>query len=56
MTRTEFAASTPRFRQSFVQVDAFTDKPFAGNPAAVCISETPLDETLMQQIATEMNL
>ncbi len=43
-------------QQSVVQVDAFTDKPFAGNPAAVCVSEAPLDELVMQQIATEMNL
>lgn len=43
-------------KQSVIQVDAFTHKPFAGNPAAVCVSQTPLDETLMQQIATEMNL
>ncbi|UCG14351.1 MAG: PhzF family phenazine biosynthesis protein [Deltaproteobacteria bacterium] len=38
------------------QVDAFTDKPFAGNPAAVCIlSELP-SETWMQNVAAEMNL
>ena len=43
-------------KQSVIQVDAFTDKPFAGNPAAVCVSETPLDEAIMQQIAAEMNL
>ncbi len=38
------------------QVDAFTDKPFAGNPAAVCILPQPGDAQWMQQIATEMNL
>jgi len=38
------------------QVDAFTDKLFSGNPAAVCISENELDENLMQKIANEMNL
>ena len=39
------------------QVDAFTDAPFAGNPAAVCLcfDALPEDETL-QQIAAEMNL
>jgi PhzF family phenazine biosynthesis protein len=37
-------------------VDAFTDKPFSGNPAAVCITEKPLDEELMKNIASEMNL
>lgn len=38
------------------QVDAFTNKPFAGNPAAVCILAEPRDERWMQQVATEMNL
>ncbi|KAA3635091.1 MAG: PhzF family phenazine biosynthesis protein [Calditrichaeota bacterium] len=38
------------------QVDAFTSKPFSGNPAAVCITEIALDEKLMQQIAMENNL
>ncbi len=37
-------------------VDAFTDKPFAGNPAAVCILEKELAETQMKKIAFEMNL
>lgn len=37
-------------------VDAFTDKPFAGNPAAVCVSEAPLPEDFMQKLATENNL
>ena len=39
-----------------VQVDAFTDRPFAGNPAAVCVTEAPLPEAVMQSIAAEMNL
>lgn len=56
MKPSDFAASEKRIRQSVIQVDAFTNKPFAGNPAAVCVSGTPLDEGLMQQIATEMNL
>ena len=38
------------------QIDAFTDKPFGGNPAAVCITTEPLEALLMQQIASEMNL
>src|SRR5581483_10857414 len=38
------------------QVDAFTDRPFAGNPAAVCPLEAPLPAPLMQQIAAENNL
>ncbi len=38
------------------QVDAFTDKPFTGNPAAVCILSAPRDESWMQNVAREMNL
>ncbi len=38
------------------QVDAFTDKPFCGNPAAVCLLDGPADEPWMQQVAAEMNL
>ena len=39
-----------------VQVDAFTSKPFAGNPAAVCVLPGPPDETWMRNVALEMNL
>ena len=38
------------------QIDAFTDRLFAGNPAAVCILETWLDDKLMQSVANENNL
>ncbi len=38
------------------QVDAFTDRLFAGNPAAVCPLEAWLPETTMQAIAAENNL
>lgn len=38
------------------QVDAFTDRLFSGNPAAVCPLGHWLDDVLMQQIATENNL
>ena len=38
------------------QVDAFTDQPFAGNPAAVCLLPAPRDEQWMQSVAREMNL
>jgi len=37
-------------------VDAFTSKPFAGNPAAVFILEHELTEQQMKNIAFEMNL
>ncbi len=39
-----------------VQVDAFTAKPFAGNPAAVCILPAPRDDEWMHNVAREMNL
>jgi len=42
--------------QPLVQVDAFTDRPFAGNPAAVCILERARDAEWMQRVALEMNL
>jgi PhzF family phenazine biosynthesis protein len=42
--------------QAIVQVDAFTDRPFAGNPAAVCILPAARDEAWMQDVAREMNL
>ena len=38
------------------QVDAFTDRPFAGNPAAVCLLPAPRDDGWMQSVAREMNL
>ncbi|XP_035186516.1 phenazine biosynthesis-like domain-containing protein isoform X2 [Oxyura jamaicensis] len=41
---------------SIFTVDAFTNRPFCGNPAAVCLLENHLDEGLHQKIATEMNL
>lgn len=41
---------------NITQVDAFTSRPFSGNPAAVCILEDFPDEEMMQQIASEMQL
>lgn len=38
------------------QVDAFTETPFKGNPAAVCIQDSAADEKWMQDIAGEMCL
>jgi PhzF family phenazine biosynthesis protein len=38
------------------QVDAFTDRPFAGNPAAVCLLEEERPASWMQDVAREMNL
>ncbi len=42
--------------QPFTQIDAFTNRPFRGNPAAVCVLERPRDSSWMQQVALEMNL
>jgi PhzF family phenazine biosynthesis protein len=39
-----------------IQVDAFSDRPFAGNPAAVCLLEEERDAGWMQSVAAEMNL
>ena len=38
------------------QVDAFAEKPFRGNPAAVCLLSGPGDPAWMQNVAKEMNL
>ena len=40
----------------FYQVDAFADKVFEGNPAAVCILESWLDDKTLQGVAAENNL
>jgi PhzF family phenazine biosynthesis protein len=37
-------------------VDAFADRPFTGNPAAVCLIDAEQDADWMQSVATEMNL
>jgi len=37
-------------------VDAFTDKAFSGNPAAVCLLSENIYDSVMQNIAFEMNL
>src|SRR5436305_1381078 len=41
---------------TIVTVDAFTDRPFAGNPAAVCVLDAVPDDAWMQAVAREMNL
>jgi len=42
-------------RVPFLQVDAFTDKPFRGNPAAVCLMPCDLSDSLYLKIAQEVN-
>jgi len=41
---------------TITQVDAFASKPFAGNPAAVCVLSEERDPAWMQNVAQEMNL
>jgi len=40
----------------FFHVDAFTDRPFTGNPAAVCLLDAPADPGWMRQVAAELRL
>jgi predicted PhzF superfamily epimerase YddE/YHI9 len=42
--------------QRLVQVDAFSSRPFRGNPAGVCLLERPASAEWMQLVAREMNL
>ena len=46
----------PRPTRKFAQIDAFTDTPFAGNPAAVFVLDGPAAAKWMQLVAREMNL
>lgn len=39
-----------------IQIDAFTNQAFQGNPATVCLLQEPKTETWMQHVAMEMNL
>jgi PhzF family phenazine biosynthesis protein len=40
----------------FIQVDAFTEKPYTGNPASVCVLQKEAPHAWMQAVASEMNL
>ena len=40
----------------FYHVDAFTSRPFSGNPAVVCPLDAPAEPSWMQQVALEMNV
>lgn len=43
-------------RIKVLQIDAFTERPYTGNPAAVCLLEKQHDDAWMQAVANEMNL
>jgi PhzF family phenazine biosynthesis protein len=50
-----------KLSQPIVQVDAFTPRPFGGNPAAVCVLPEPCEDARfndqwMSRVAMEMNL
>jgi PhzF family phenazine biosynthesis protein len=45
-----------RVRIPLFHVDAFTEKPFRGNPAAVCFLDSWLDEGRLRKVAAENNL
>lgn len=40
----------------FFQIDAFTHRPFKGNPAAVCLMEKSVDDDWLQAVSSEMGL
>lgn len=42
-------------RAELFGVDAFTDRPFGGNPAMVCLLPEPADEEWMRRAAAELN-
>src|SRR5512145_2862101 len=48
--------SRPMTRLPLFQIDAFADRPFRGNPAAVMPLPAWLPDEVMQDIATENNL
>ena len=43
-------------RAPMIVVDAFADRPFSGNPAAICLLNADASESWMQSVAAEMNL
>lgn len=45
-----------RMAVKIFHIDAFTDKPFSGNPAAVCLLKSMPDRRWMMSVAAEMNL
>jgi len=44
------------YNMKIYQVDAFTEKPFKGNPAGVCVLDKQIEDDWMQNVAKEMNL
>jgi len=50
------SAAERRLRIPLYQIDAFADRPFTGNPAAICPLESWLPDDVLQSIAEENNL
>jgi len=50
------AVLSPAMSLDLYQVDAFAERPFGGNPAAVCLLPEPREPDWMQKVAAEMNL
>ena len=49
-------AKIDKMRIPLFHVDAFTEQPFHGNPAAVCLLDSWLDESQLHKVAAENNL
>jgi PhzF family phenazine biosynthesis protein len=47
---------TDSTKATLLHVDAFTETPFKGNPAGVCLLQSAVADQWMQQVANEMNL
>ena len=45
-----------KMKQKIYQIDAFASEVFTGNPAAVCVMDSWLEDETMQKIAQENNL
>jgi PhzF family phenazine biosynthesis protein len=43
------------FAATIFRVDAFADRPFAGNPATVCLLDAAVEDRRLQALAREMN-
>ena len=56
LLRYKFKVYKGEFEMKQYVVDAFTEKVFSGNPAAICVLDSWLDEKTMMSITIENNL
>src|SRR5688572_7580080 len=54
--RARARANVARVTPSLTWIDAFADRPFGGNPAAVCVVDAPLPDAWMQALAAELGI